>query len=258
NRDIEGIFIFPLPERASISEFSMYIGGKKVEGEILDRDKARRIYEDIVRRMKDPALLEYVGRNMFRARVFPIPANGEKRIQLSYTEVIKAERNLIRYVYPLNTEKFSLRPLQEVTISVEISSKIPLSNVYSPSHNVSVRKEGKGKARVGFEGKNIKPEKDFVVYYSLSEDDIGLSFMNWEGPEDNYYMLLASPSYVGKKEKILSKNLILVLDSSGSMSGKKIKQAKEAVRFIINHLDKKDMFSLVDFDDGVSLFSSEL
>jgi Ca-activated chloride channel family protein len=111
---------------------------------------------------------------------------------------------------------------------------------------------------VGFEGKNIKPEKDFVVYYSLSEDDIGLSFMNWEGPEDNYYMLLASPSYVGKKEKILSKNLILILDSSGSMSGKKIKQAKEAVRFIINHLDKKDMFSLVDFDDGVSLFSSEL
>jgi Ca-activated chloride channel family protein len=258
NRDIEGIFIFPLPERASISEFSMYIGGKKVEGEILDRDKARRIYEDIVRRMKDPALLEYVGRNMFRARVFPIPANGEKRIQLSYTEVIKAERNLIRYVYPLNTEKFSLRPLQEVTISVEISSKIPLSNVYSPSHNVSVRKEGKSKARVGFEGKNIKPEKDFVVYYSLSEDDIGLSFMNWGGPEDNYYMLLASPSYVGKKEKILSKNLIFVLDSSGSMSGKKIKQAKEAVRFIISHLDKKDGFSLVDFDDGVSLFSSEI
>jgi len=258
NRDIEGIFIFPLPERASISEFSMYIGGKKVEGEILDRDRARRIYEDIVRRMKDPALLEYVGRNMFRARVFPIPANGEKRIQLSYTEIIKAERNLIRYVYPLNTERFSLHPLQEVTISVEISSKIPLSNVYSPSHNVSVRKEGKGKARVGFEEKNIKPEKDFVVYYSLSEDDIGLSFMNWEGPEDNYYMLLASPSYVGKKEKILSKNLIFVLDSSGSMSGKKIKQAKEAVRFIINHLDKKDKFSLVDFDDGVSLFSSEI
>jgi Ca-activated chloride channel family protein len=258
NRDIEGIFIFPLPERASISEFSMYIGDKKVEGEILDRDKARRVYEDIVRRLKDPALLEYVGSNMFRARVFPIPANGEKRIQLSYTEIIKAEKNLVRYVYPLNTERFSFQPLKEVTISVDINSNIPLSNVYSPSHNVSVRKEGKGKARVSFEGKDIRPEKDFILYYSLSEDDIGLSFMNYKGPEDNYYLLLASPSYVGKKEKILNKNLIFVLDSSGSMSGKKIKQAKEAVRFIINHLDKKDRFSLVDFDDGVSLFSSEL
>jgi Ca-activated chloride channel family protein len=258
NRDIEGVFIFPLPERASISEFSMYIGDKKVEGEILDRDKARRVYEDIVRRLKDPALLEYVGRNMFRARVFPIPANGEKRIQLSYTEIIKAEKNLVRYVYPLDTERFSFEPLKEVTISVEINSNIPLSSVYSPSHNVSARKEGKGKARVSFEGKNIKPEKDFILYYSLSEEDIGLSFMNYKGPEDNYYLLLASPSYVGKKEKILNKNLIFVLDSSGSMSGKKIKQAKEAVRFIINHLDKKDRFSLVDFDDGVSLFSPEL
>jgi Ca-activated chloride channel family protein len=258
NRDIEGVFIFPLPERASISEFSMYIGDKKVEGEILDRDKARRVYEDIVRRLKDPALLEYVGRNMFRARVFPIPANGEKRIQLSYTEIIKAEKNLVRYVYPLNTERFSFEPLKEVTISVEINSKIPLSSIYSPSHNVSVRKEGKGKARVSFEGKDIRPEKDFILYYSLSEDDIGLSFMNYKGPEDSYYLLLASPSYVGKKEKILNKNLIFVLDSSGSMSGKKIKQAKEAMRFIINHLDKKDRFSLVDFDDGVSLFSSEI
>ena len=101
-----------------------------------------------------------------------------------------------------------MRPLQEVTISVEINSKIPLSNVYSPSHNVSVRKEGKGKARVGFEGKNIKPEKDFILYYSLSEDDIGLSIMNWDGPEDNYYILLDSLSYVGKKVKILNKYLI--------------------------------------------------
>ncbi|MBC8358083.1 MAG: VWA domain-containing protein [Candidatus Aminicenantes bacterium] len=257
-RDIEGIFIFPLPEEAAISEFSMYIGDKKIEGEILDRDQARRIYEDIVRRLKDPALLEYVGRNMFRARIYPIPARGEKRIKLSYSEILKAERNLVRYVYPLNTERFSLHPIKDVTVSVKIDSKIPISNIYSPSHKVSIRKEGKNQARASFEGKNIKPEKDFILYYSLSQENIGLSFMNWEGPEDNYFMFLASPSYVSKKEKVLNKNLIFVIDSSGSMSGKKIKQAKEAVRFVINHLDKKDRFSLVDFDDGVNLFSSEI
>lgn len=257
-RDIEGIYIFPLPEKATLSEFAMYIGDKKVEGEILDRDQARRIYEDIVRRMKDPALLEYVGRNMFRARVYPIPARGEKRIRLSYTEILKAEKNLVRYVYPLNTERFSLHPLQEVAVSVKVSSKVPISNVYSPSHKVSVRKEGAGQARVGYEEKNVKPDKDFVLYYSLSQDEIGLSFMNWEGPDDNYFMLMASPTFVSPKEKVLNKNLILVIDSSGSMSGKKIKQAKEAVRFVINHLDKGDKFSLVDFDDGVSLFSPRL
>jgi Ca-activated chloride channel family protein len=258
NRDIEGIYIFPLPEGSAISEFAMYIGDKKIEGEILGRDKARRIYEDIVRRLKDPALLEYVGRNMFRARVYPIPAHGEKRIRLSYTEVLKAEKNLVRYVYPLDTEKFSLHPIKDVSVSVRIESKVPLSNIYSSSHKISVRKEGESRARVSFEGKNIKPDKNFVLYYSFSSDDIGLSFMNWEGTEENTFMFLASPSYVSKKEKILNKNIIFVIDSSGSMSGKKMKQAKEAVRFVVNHLGEKDKFSLVDFDDGVNVFSSEI
>jgi Ca-activated chloride channel family protein len=222
NREIEGTFIFPLPKKAAISEFAMYIGDKRVEGEILDRDKARKIYEDIVRKLKDPALLEYVGRNMFRARVYPIPAGGEKRIRLSYTEILEAEAALVRYIYPLNTEKFSFAPLKEVAISVDINSDLSLSTIYSSTHRVSVRKQGKGRARVSYEGKNIKPEKDFVLYYSLTSDEIGLSLMNWEGAENNYFMLLASPAYVSKGERILNKNLVFVLDSSGSMSGKKI------------------------------------
>jgi len=258
SRDIEGTFIFPLPAGASISEFSMYIGDKKIDGEILDRDKARRIYEDIVRRMKDPALLEYIGRNMFRARVYPITAKGEKRIQLSYTEVLKSEANLVRYVYPLDTERFSLHPIKEVSLSASISSKIPISNIYSPSHKVSIRKEGEKDARISYEASNVKPDKDFSLYYSLTEDEIGLSFMNWEGPEDNYFMLLASPPYVHRKEKIINKNLIFVLDSSGSMSGKKMEQAKEAVRFIVNHLEAGDKFAIVDFDDGVDVLSGQV
>jgi len=258
SRDIEGMYIFPLPEDASISEFSMYIGDKEVDGEILDRDQARRIYEDIVRRMKDPALLEYVGRNMFRARVYPIPARGEKRIKLSYTEILKSEARLVRYLYPLNTERFSARPLEDVAVSVNIRTQIPISNVYSPSHKVSIRKIEKNHARVGYEGKNIKPGKDFILYYSLSEDDIGLSFINWGDEKDNYFLFMASPSFVSPKVKVINKNIIFILDSSGSMSGKKIIQAKEAARFVINHLDPGDMFSMIDFDDGVDFFSQKM
>lgn len=258
DRDIEGTFIFPLPENAAISEFAMYIGDKKIEGEILDSREARRIYEDIVRRLKDPALLEYIGRNTFRARVFPIPARGEKRIQLSYSELLKGEKGLVRYLYPLNTERFSFRPLEEVTIAVKIDSKVPVTNIYSPSHKVSVRKEGPNKVTLGFEEKNVKPDKDFIVYYSLSSDDVGMSFLNYTAKEDSYFMLLAAPRYVEAKEKVINKNLVFVLDSSGSMSGKKILQTKEAARFIINHLNEKDHFSIIDFDDGVTLFSNRL
>jgi len=257
-RDIEGIFIFPLPEKAAISEFAMYIGERRVEGEILAADEARRVYEDIVRRLKDPALLEYVGRNMFRARVYPISGRGEKRIRISYSEILRAERGLIRYVYPLNTERFSLHPIEEVTISAGIESKTALTNIYSPSHKISIRKEGEGKARVSFEGKDIKPDKDFILYYSLAQDDIGMSFINSQDLEDNYFMLLASPRYVKKRERVLKKNLVFVIDSSGSMRGNKIAQAKEAARFVIDHLDEKDKFSVVDFDDGVETFAAEL
>ncbi len=258
HRDIEGIFVFPLPEKAAVSEFSMYIGEKKIEGEILDADKARQIYEDIVRRLKDPALLEYIGRNMFRARVYPIPARGEKRIKIAYSEILRSERDLVRYVYPLNTERFSLHPIKEVALSIKIESIVPLANIYSSSHKVSIRKEAEGEARISFEGKDIKPDKDFILYYGLSQQDIGISFLSSRGLKENYFMLLAAPRYMKKKERVLNKNLIFVLDSSGSMSGRKILQAKEAVRFIINHLDERDRFSIIDFDDGVNTLSPEI
>ncbi|MCX6568406.1 MAG: VIT and VWA domain-containing protein [Candidatus Aminicenantes bacterium] len=257
-RDIEGTYIFPVPEGASVSEFAMYVGNERVQGEILDSREARRIYEDIVRRMRDPGLLEYMGRNLFRARVFPIPANGEKRVQISYTEVLKSDGGLVKYLYPLNTEKFSRDPLDDVSISVRVDSRVPIVNVYSPSHKVSVRKDGPGRALVGYEDRRVRPDKDFLVYYSLSKDDIGLSFMNWEGPDGGYFLLLASPRYAAAGERVVNKNIVLVLDSSGSMSGAKIRQAKEAARFILNHLGPRDEFSLVDFDDDVTPFSDAL
>ena len=258
DRDIEGTYIFPLPEGASISEFAMWIGSQKVSGEILDAQQARRVYEDIVRRMKDPALLEYIGRNMFRARVFPIPAKGEKRVQISYTEVLRSEKNLVRYRYPLSTEQLSYEPIKDVSLSVKISSPVPISNVYSPTHKISVRKETEGRAVAGFEESNTKPDKDFVLYYSLSPDDVGLSLINWPGADGDYFMLLAAPRFAAAKEKVLNKNLIFVLDSSGSMSGTKIQQTKEAARFVINHLEENDRFAIIDFDDGVSLLAPEL
>jgi len=115
---LEGTYIFPIPESASISAFSMWIDGKEMPAELLEKDKARKIYEDIVRSMRDPALLEYMGRNMFKASIFPIPARGEKRVKLSYQEVCNADGGLVRYLYPLNTEKFSSRPLEHVSVVV--------------------------------------------------------------------------------------------------------------------------------------------
>lgn len=259
DRDIEGTYIFPVPEGASVTDFAMFIGGERVKGEILDSGRARGIYEDIVRRLRDPGLLEYAGRNLFRARVYPIPGRGEKRVQISYTEVLKADNGLVRYLYPLSTERFSRDPLGDVGIGVRIESQVPVVNVYSPSHRISVRKEGPGDVRAGYEDRDVRPDKDFVLFYSMSKDTVGLSFLSWpEGEGQGYFMLLAGPRFSAPGERIAAKDVVLVLDSSGSMEGAKIRQAKAAARFILGHLDRRDAFTLIDFDDGVTAFSDGL
>src|SRR5688572_28568756 len=108
---MEGTYIFPLPVGAHIDKFSMDINGKLVDAELLDAAKARSIYEEIVRQYKDPALLEYMGRDAFKARIFPIEPNSKKQVKITYTQLLKSDAGLVEYVYPLNTAKFSATPL---------------------------------------------------------------------------------------------------------------------------------------------------
>src|SRR5207237_552367 len=114
----------------SVSKFSLFMGGKEVEAETLDATRAREVYEKIVRRMKDPGLLEYAGRGAVKARIYPIPARGEARVKLSYQQVLPADGGLVEYRYPLSTEKWSAAPLNEASIHVEIGGSPRPGNVW--------------------------------------------------------------------------------------------------------------------------------
>ncbi|MCX5713103.1 MAG: VIT domain-containing protein, partial [Candidatus Omnitrophica bacterium] len=135
NVDIEGMYYFPLPEEATVKSFSIYVNGKKIEGKVMDKDQARAAYEGMVRDMREPALLEYVGRNLFKVSVYPIPAKGEKRVELIYQQVLKYDNGIYTYDYPLDTERFSPKPLENVLITANIKSNIPIKSVYSATHN---------------------------------------------------------------------------------------------------------------------------
>ncbi len=134
---IEGRYVFPLPHGAVISDFSLWVDGNRLEGKVHGAAEARDIYESYVRRVLDPALLEYIGRDTLEARIFPIPAGGTRRIELSYTEVLQAENGVYRYLYPLNTERFSASPLEDVQINVDLKTTSPLQAVYSPTHKIT-------------------------------------------------------------------------------------------------------------------------
>lgn len=249
---LEGTYIFPIPAGAQIDRFAMDIDGKMTEAELLDAAKARQIYEDIVRRMRDPALMEYAGQGLFKVRIFPIEPRSEKRVRLSYTQVLRQESGLVEYVYPLNTEKFSAQPVGSVSVKVALSSTHDLQSVYSPSHPVEVRRPDARHAVAGFETSNARPDTDFQLFYSTRPDgDVGLSLLasrNGDDADGGYFLLLASPSVRLAGEQIVQKDVVFVLDTSGSMAdGGKLDQAKRALQFCLQNLNAGDRFEIVRF-----------
>ena len=258
---VEGTYLFPIPADAAVSGFILWVDGKPVEGKVLDAQQARQIYEDIVRSQRDPALLEYAGRGAVQARIFPIPAQGERRVELEYTQALAAENGLVRYVYPLSTEKFSGWPLENVTISLDIRSSAPIRAVYSPTHNVAVNRENDNHVTVGYEESNVLPEADFALYYSLGETE-AFHLLTFRDPSDGsdpdgFFLLLLAPRPDVSSE-VIDKDIILVLDHSGSMEGEKFQQAQEAARYILKHLNPGDRFNLVAFSTGVESFADKL
>lgn len=244
---LEGTYIFPLPAGAVISDFSMEIDGKLTRAELLDAGKARAIYEDIVRSMRDPALLEYIGNGAFKVRIFPIEPRSTKRVKLSYSEVIRQDSGLSSYTYPLNTEKFSAAPLDDVAIRVNIESDRGLKTIFCPTHEVEIRRKGNKSATVGFEAKQTKPDKDFTLFFSTDDKGVGLSVLTHREPgEDGYFLLTVTPAY-DTSAPVLPKDVTFVVDTSGSMAGAKMDQAKRALRFCLANLNAEDRFEIVRF-----------
>ncbi|HEX6161024.1 MAG TPA: VIT domain-containing protein [Thermoanaerobaculia bacterium] len=244
---LEGMYIFPLPAGAVISDFAMEIDGRLTRAELLDAAKARGIYEEIVRGMRDPALLEYIGRGAFRVRIFPIEPRSTRRVKLSYSEVVRADGGLHAYTYPLNTEKFSSAPLQDLSIRINLETGRGLRTIFCPTHEVEVRRKGAGSAVIGFEAKETTPSEDFVLYYSTDDRGIGLSLLTHRpAGEDGYFLMTVTPAYE-TTAKALPKDVTFVVDTSGSMSGEKMGQAKRAIAFCLRNLGADDRFEIIRF-----------
>ncbi len=263
--EVEGTYIFPIPAGAAISDFVMWVDGTPIKGNILPADQARKIYEDIVRERRDPALLEYVGLGAVQARIFPIPPGGSRKIELEYSQVLEIEDGLVKYRYPLNTEKFSAQPLENCSVRVEIISPTPLRSLYSPSHQdrIFVERDGNFRALIGYEEKYVLPDQDFELIFTVSQDDIGLNLLtfpdqtggDWLGNE-GYFLLMASPAI--DVDQVVPRDIVLVMDTSGSMEGDKLDQAKQAAIYVLEHLNPEDRFDVIAFSTGIKRFDYEL
>ena len=247
--NLECTYIFPLPKSAAIRDFAMYIGGKRMKGELLEKDKARQVYEEIVRRSKDPGLLEYMDSNLLRLRIFPVPARGTQKVEIEYSQLIGLDDGLAEYVFPLRVGDKASKTLEDFTVAVRIKSATPIKNVYSPTHDVGVSRPSDREAVAGMETKSAVLDRDFQLFYTVSEKDFGLSLMTYRpDPEQpGMFLMLISPKSEITNDRRVPRDVAFVVDTSGSMKGEKIEQVKKALKFCLDKLDPKDRFAIVQF-----------
>ena len=255
NRNLEGTFLFPIPPEAAISKFYLYVGNEEVPAELLDEAQARSIYENIVRQRKDPALLEYAGYNLLKARVFPLVSRGETKIKLTYSQVLKQSQGLCEYRFSFGQEDKMSAGGGNLSVQISLDSKIPLKSIYSPTQDIKVERKSQHQARVTWQEGVKSIGGDFTLFYSFSGQPIAFNLLTDSQSGENFFLALVTPDIATDATNVLPKNIVFILDSSGSMRGEKIKQAKDALLFCLENLNPQDEFNLIDFDDQVRMFS---
>jgi Ca-activated chloride channel family protein len=260
NANLEGYFLFPVPKGCVIKNFSMDINGKQMEAELLDATKARQIYEDIVRKLKDPALLEYSEQSLFKIRIFPIKGLKEKRIQISYSELLEKDNNTQEYIFPLNTKKYTAAPLKNISFKIDVESSSSIKTIYSPTHEMEINRKDDHHVTIGFEAASLKEDIDLRLFIGFNDNKIGMSLVSYkETNEEGFFLLNISPGVIKASDEIVSKDITFVLDVSGSMAGDKMQQATKSIIFCIENLNPDDKFEIVRFStEAEALFSKRV
>lgn len=259
-RPIEAQFVFPLPYDGAIDQMTLMVNGKELPAKLLSAEEARARYESIVRRNRDPALLEWIGTGMFQTSVFPIPPGEKRTVSLHYGQLLRKDRAATDFLFPLSTARFTSKPIQKLSIRVAVDSATELKNIYSPTHPIDIKRNGDTQAVITFEAQQSVPREDFRLLFDSHSGDVGATLFTYrpDARDEGYFLLLASPEVKSTSAQRPHKTISFVVDKSGSMSGAKIDQARDAARFILNNLREGDLFNIISYDSQVQAFRPEL
>lgn len=261
---LEGVFHFPLPQDASISGFAMWIGEELVEADIVEKQRAREIYETILREKRDPALLEWTGGNIFKARVFPIEARSEKKVRITYTQVLPLRASRYRYSYGLRSELLRLTPLRDLSIHVLVHSALPLKAIECPTHEARTAiAPARGPAekpavfhaaQVEFTAQEYVPDRDFEVVCEVDQRQSDVVVIPHQRGDDGYLLVqLTPPAPEGNWQREVLPDgepldLVLLCDTSGSMDRPARQQQEQLVAALLNALGPDDRFRVAVCD----------
>jgi Ca-activated chloride channel family protein len=250
----EGTILFPVPEGVSVERFTMRVGEEVIGGELLTADEARRIYEEIVRRRRDPAILSLVGDSALSVRVFPVPPGEERTLEVRWSGLLEREREESRIRLPLKTSLESVS--ERIAVRVDIRTDEPLTTLYSPVEGVSVVRDTSRSAVLRWEAEGLRAPYEWTAVFGTTRAPVGISIIPFrEFGDDGYALVLISPG-LPDDDRRSPKNFILVADTSGSMAGEKIRNLKDGARYILNNLRAGDRFNVIAFEAQLRVFES--
>jgi Ca-activated chloride channel homolog len=284
NRPIEATFVFAIPTSASIADFAVWDGDVRIPGVIIEKRKARRLYEEIAAQAIDPGLLEQEGEEeaptAFTVRVAPVPAYGTKRIELEYTELLPVDGLQSYYSFPLKPSEYGEQKIGHLRIDVQILSGFALTPlvVQGSQYAVAVDRQEEFALESHFEAVDVTPAEDFAFTYGINVPRSALDVVAYRAPErisadevrdparadknpDGYFQAGAIFNGDGRAPGAASaphaRSVVLMLDVSLSMNGEKLDRAYEAVEYFLGALRPEDRFNLLLFNDDVLQFAQE-
>lgn len=277
NQRLEGIFFFPLPENAIVMELILWVNGVPIQAQVMDSDTAQSIYENTVKKLIDPALLEYMGDNIFKLSVFPIEPDGhqmsERRIEITYTELLPYDNGNIEYKFFMKTVNLSSKPVERASISIGLSSQKEILSLISPTHDntsgIVINKISGYEYQVTYGEENAHSEKDLKLLFQPKNDDFELNHLTYapntdsamffdSAGDDSYYLLWVTPPDNISQSQVIKKNVAFVADISSSMAGDRIEQLRKSLNAMVDMLNPKDMFNIVAFNTGTHPFKNDL
>ncbi|HTF56197.1 MAG TPA: VIT domain-containing protein, partial [Planctomycetota bacterium] len=252
DRRLEGTFLFPLPPDASISRLAMEIGGKLMEGEVVERQKARETYEGIVRRMNDPALLEWMPGGLFKCRIFPIEARSDKRIIIAYTQALSAFDGRAAYVYPLAGDSAGEMGIGRFNLEATVRTGGRLLRAESTSHDAASTRVDDRTIRTTFTAGAFRPKADFVLAYETElGSEIQLSAHRPDPAAPGYFAAFITPRPDADEGYRRDRRLFFLIDASGSVTRPELEAARTVVRRMIESLAPADRFRIGSHNDLV-------
>lgn len=264
NRQVEALYLFPVPEGATVANFSMWIGGKEMIGEVVEKKRAREIYNSYKRVRRDPGLLEQVDYKNFEMRIFPIEANAEQRVQIAYYQELKFDHDWATYVYPLATAP---RPGMDAQVNgrfgltMHVKSAVPITKLESPSHGEEfvVVQHGEKYFEASLETDGGDLDNDLVLAYHVSRPQTGIDVITSRAGNDDGYLMLTMTAGEELSEAYNGMDYVFLLDISGSMANDgKLRVSRESIGAFIESLAPEDRFEVVTFNVAPTTLFNQL